>query len=171
MPQQQITLDRATVAGLKLDAGKTDQIVFDADMKGFGFRMRRDGVRQRQSWIVQYRIKGRTRRFRIGDYPTINADQARKRAKTVLANVHLGADPQAEKEAERANGSRTLRSVADQYLEMKELEMQRGQYRASSLRDENLSYAPAVFRAAALTRHHRHYGRGHRGAPELHQPQ
>jgi len=134
MPQQQITLDRSTVAGLKLDAGKTDQIVFDADMKGFGFRMRRDGARLRQSWIVQYRIKGRTRRFRIGDYPTINADQARKKAKTVLANVHLGADPQAEKEAERAKGSRTLRSVADQYLEMKELEMQRGQYRASSLR-------------------------------------
>src|SRR5215471_11722898 len=134
MRQQQITLDRSTVAALKLDEGKTDQIVFDADMKGFGFRMRRDGARLRQSWIVQYRIKGRTRRFRIGDYPTINADQARKKAKTVLANVHLGADPQAEKEAERAKGSRTLRSVADQYLEMKELEMQRGQYRASSLR-------------------------------------
>jgi len=134
MKGQQQTLDRATVASLKLDEGKTDQIIFDADMKGFGFRLRRDGARLRQSWIVQYRIKGRTRRLRIGDYPTINADQARKKAKTILANVHLGADPQAEKEAERAKGSRTLRSVADQYLEMKELEMQRGQYRASSLR-------------------------------------
>src|SRR5262249_232168 len=134
MDRQQITLDRATVAKLKLDDGKTDQIFFDADLKGFGFRTRRDGARLRQSWIVKYRIKGRTRRLRIGDYPTINADQARKKAKTVLANVHLGEDPQAEKEAERAKGSRTLRSVADQYLEMKELEMQRGQYRTSSLR-------------------------------------
>jgi integrase len=134
MAQQHITLDRATVAGLKLDDGKTDQIVFDADMKGFGFRMRRDGVRLRRSWIVQYRIKGRTRRFRIGDYPTITADQARKKAQTLLAKARLGEDPQSEKEAERANGSRTLRAVAGQYLEMKELEMQRGSYAASSLR-------------------------------------
>jgi integrase len=134
MERQQHTLDRATVAKLKLDDGKSDQIFFDADLKGFGFRLRLDGTRERRGWIVQYRIKGRTRRFRIGDYPTVNADQARKKAKTELAKVHLGVDPQAEKEAERAKGSRTLRSVADQYLEMKELEMQRGQYRASSLR-------------------------------------
>jgi integrase len=134
MDRQQQTLDRATVVKLKLDEGKSDQIFFDADLKGFGFRVRHDGARLRQSWVVQYRIKGRTRRLRIGDYPTINADQARKKAKTVLANVHLGQDPQSEKEAERANSSRTLRAVAEQYLEMKALEVERGQYRASSLR-------------------------------------
>jgi integrase len=134
MPQQQIELDRATVAGLKLVEGKTDQIFFDTDMKGFGFRMRRDGARLRRSWIVQYRIRSRTRRFKIGDYPTVGADQARKKAKTVLANVHLGQDPQSEKEAQRANGSRTLRAVAGQYLDMKALEVERGQYRARSLR-------------------------------------
>jgi integrase len=103
-------------------------------MKGFGFRMRLDGARLRRTWVVQYRIRNRTRRLRIGDYPTITADQARKKAKEALAKVQLGQDPQAEKEAERTNGSRTLRSVAEQYLEMKELEMQRGQYRTSSLR-------------------------------------
>src|SRR6516164_8669873 len=134
MERQQITLDRSTVARLKLDDGKSDQIFFDADDHGFGLRIRADGGRQRQSWIVQYRIKGRTRRAKIGDYPTVSADQARKKAKDILAKVQLGGDPQAEKEAERAKGSRTLRSVTDQYLEMKELEMQRGQYRASSLR-------------------------------------
>jgi integrase len=133
MPQQQ-TLDRATVARFKLDDGKSDQIFFDADEKGFGFRLRRDGVRLRRSWVVQYRIKGRTRRAKIGDYPTVSADQARKKAKTILASVQLGTDPQAEKEAERAKGSRSLRAVAEQYLEMKALEVQRGQYRASSLR-------------------------------------
>ena len=108
--------------------------------------MRRDGVRLRRSWIVQYRIKGRTRRFRIGDYPTINAEQARKKAKTVLANVHLGADPQSEQKNERASGSRTLRAIANQYLEMKKLEVQRGQYRASSLRVTKLYLtAPRYF--------------------------
>ena len=140
MDRQQ-TLDRTTVASLKLDDGKTDQIIFDADEKGFGFRLRQDGDRLRRSWVVQYRIKGRTRRFKIGDYPTVSADAARKKAKTVLAKVHLGADPQSEKEAERANGSRTFRAVANQYLEMKELEVQRGQYRASSYRVRKLYLA------------------------------
>jgi integrase len=127
-------LNRTTVAALKLDAGKTDQIFFDSDETGFGFRLRQDGDRLRRSWVVQYRIKGRTRRFKVGDYPTVTADQAREKAKTVRAKVHLGEDPQAEKEGARANGSRTLRTVANQYLEMKELEVQRGQYRASSYR-------------------------------------
>jgi integrase len=135
MDHQQITLNRATVAGLKLKGGKTDQIVFDADLKGFGFRMRLDGVRLHRSWIIQYRNKGGgTRRLKIGDYLTVSAEQARKKAKTLLAEVQLGEDPLTKREAERAKGARTLRSVADQYLEMKELEMQRGQYRASSLR-------------------------------------
>ena len=134
MERQQITLDRSTVAKLKLDDGKSDQIFFDADDHGFGLRIRADGGRQRQSWIVQYRVKGRTRRAKIGDYPTVSPDQARKKAKTILASVQLGADPQAEKEAERAKGSRTLGSVAGEYLAMKELEVERGQYRASSFR-------------------------------------
>ena len=51
MERQQITLDRSTVAKLKLDDGKSDQIFFDADLKGFGFRLRLDGTRERRGWI------------------------------------------------------------------------------------------------------------------------
>jgi integrase len=132
--QQQITLDRETVAALKLDDGKTDQIVFDSEMKGFGFRLRSDGGPLRRSWIVQYRVKGRTRRFKIGAYPTIKAEKAREKAQKVLAAVVLGDDPQTEREAERLNGSRALIATANAYLEMKALQVERGQYRASSYR-------------------------------------
>jgi hypothetical protein len=134
MAQQQISLDRATVAKLKLDAGKTDQIFFDADLRGFGYRLRNDGGRLCQTWIAQYRNKGRTRRVKLGDASKLNPDQARQAAKKVLAAVTLGRDPQAEKETERANGSRTLRAVANAYLEMKELQVQRNEFRASSYR-------------------------------------
>jgi integrase len=132
--QQQISLDRATVATLKLDDGKSDQIWFDADLRGFGYRLRNDGGRTRGSWIVQYRVKGRTRRLKIGDAAKIKADEARKAATKALAAITLGRDPQAEKETERANGSRTLRAVAGEYLQMKELQVQRNEYRASSYR-------------------------------------
>jgi integrase len=130
----EIKLDTKTVAALTLAAGKTDQIIFDADLTGFGFRLRKDGARLRRTWIVQYRLKGRTRRYRIGDYPTVAAKQAREKAKTVLANVHLGQDPQSDREADRANGSRTFRATANEYLEMKDLEMQRGKYSPKSYR-------------------------------------
>jgi integrase len=72
--------------------------------------------------------------LRIGEAETVNADQARAKAKTELAKVALGHDPQAEKAAERANTSRTLIAIANEYLEMKALEMERGKYRASSYR-------------------------------------
>ena len=134
MAQQQISLDRATVAKLRLDAGKGDQIFFDADLRGFGYRLRNDGGRLRRTWIVQYRVKGRTRRLKIGDGAKLNADQARQAARKALAAITLGQDPQADKESERLNGSRTLRSIATEYLAMKDLEVQRGQYRGSSYR-------------------------------------
>ena len=96
------SLDRATVAKLRLDAGKGDQIFFDADLRGFGYRLRNDGGRLRRTWIVQYRVKGRTRRLKIGDGAKLNADQARQAARKALAAITLGQDPQAIR---RAKGS------------------------------------------------------------------
>jgi integrase len=152
--QQQISLDRATVAKLKLDDGKTDQIFFDADLRGFGYRLRNDGGRLRRTWIVQYRVRTRTRRLKIGDGAKLNADQARQAATKALAAITLGRDPQAEKETERANGSRTLRAVATEFLEMKELQVQRGEYRASSYRVTKLYLTGKYFaplHASAIT--------------------
>jgi hypothetical protein len=139
--QRQITLDRSTVSKLKLDDDKSDQIFFDDELHGFGYRLRNTNGRLRRSWIVQYRIwivqyriKGRTRRMKIGDAAKVNADAARKKAKDILAAVQLKQDPQGEKEAERAKGVRTLRSVATEYLAMRELQVRRGEYRRNSYR-------------------------------------
>ena len=83
---------------------------------------------------MQYRVKGRTRRFKIGDYPTIKADQTRAKATEMLAKITLGIDPQGDKENERRNASHTLRAVADDYLAMKRLAVDEGTYRANSYR-------------------------------------
>lgn len=131
-------LTQRNVAGLKLPDGMTDKIYFDDDLKGFGLRLRSDGVGLRRIWVAQYRVKGATRRLRIGDAETVNADQARAKAKTQLAKVALGHDPQGEKAAQRLNAAHTLRSVVDDYLAMKKLEMERGEYRASSFRVTSL---------------------------------
>ncbi len=127
-------LDAETIKILELPLGKTDVIFFDDDLIGFGIRLRGDGGRLRRSWITQYRVKGRTRRFRIGDVETINAKRARDAAGKVLANVKLGNDPQSKKEEDRKIVARTLKSVANEYLEMKKFEMDKGKYRPASYR-------------------------------------
>jgi Arm DNA-binding domain len=129
-----LKLTQRNVAGLKLPDGMTDKIYFDDDLKGFGLRLRSDGGRLRRTWVAQYRVGSATRRLRIGDAETMNPDQARAKAKEELAKVALGHDPQGEKVAQRLNAAHTLRSVVDDYLAMKKLELERGEYRASSYR-------------------------------------
>lgn len=126
-------LDADAIKTFELPPGQTDAIFFDDDLKGFGIRLRGDGGGLHRTWIAQYRANGRTRRSKIGDVEKLNAAEARKAAKKVLAKVVLGNDPQAEKVKARL-AARTLRSVADEYLEMKKFEVEKGEYRASSYR-------------------------------------
>ena len=141
MNSKRYTLDRSTITKLKLERDKSDQIFFDDELHGFGYRLRNTNGRLRRSWIVQYRIKGRTRRMKIGDDAKVNADAARKKAKDILAAVQLKQDPQGELEAERAKGARTLRSVAAEYLAMRELQVSRGEYRRNSYRGTQIYLA------------------------------
>jgi integrase len=129
-----IQLDDQTVATLKLKDGKTDKIWFDDKLIGFGIRMRSDGGRPRRTWIAQYRAKGRTRRLKIGDAEKLNAEQARTKALAALWKVADGKDPQSEKEEARKIAARTLKSVAEEYLAMKKLEVEKGKYRPASYR-------------------------------------
>ena len=65
----------------------------------------------RRSYVAQYRSDGRTRRVLIGSAETLTAEQARAKAKSVLASAALGQDPQREKKDLRARGKTTLRTV------------------------------------------------------------
>jgi integrase len=116
-------LDSKTVAALKL-GGKSDQIVFDDQLPGFGFRLRRAaGGRINKSWIAQYRRAGGTRRVLIGNANVINAEAARAAAKKILAQVALGGDPQADRVDRRAKDRLAVRSVVAEYLEAKKNEV------------------------------------------------
>ena len=105
-----------TVAGLEL-AGKADRIWFDADLIGFGYRLRA-GARARvlRSWIVQYRHGGRPRRFLLGSAEVVGAEPARAAARKVLARVALGEDPSADRSDRRGRDRITFRYIVDEYL-------------------------------------------------------
>jgi integrase len=107
-------LTKANVEKLALPAGVADKIVFDDALPGFGLRQRDGGKR---TWIVQYRVGAKQRRVTLGTVETLNADEARKRAKDALSKVHLGHDPQLEKAERRAESAINLAAIVHRYLE------------------------------------------------------
>jgi integrase len=106
-------LTKASITKLSLPEGKSDLLLFDDDLAGFGLRLRSGGKR---TWIAQYRLGTKQRRLTLGSTETIDAEEARKRAKAALSKVHLGIDPQTEKTGARTQASVTIGSTVESYL-------------------------------------------------------
>jgi integrase len=129
-----LKLNNRTVRALTLPAGENDRIVFDDDLGGFGYRLRRSpGGGLSRTWVCQYRAHGRTRRITIASNELLDADQARAQAKRILGAVALGRDPQAERESARLKQVHTLKSVAETYLEDRKHELRPASYRVTKL--------------------------------------
>ena len=140
-----IRLDAKTVGALVLPPGRADEICWDAELEGFGLRLRRrtNGGLLR-NWVAQYRAAHHTRRVTIGAADKITPAQARDAARRILARVELGHDPQAEKAAKRQQATHTFRSVVVDYLDAKASELRPGSLRiARSLSDRHLLQDPA----------------------------
>jgi Arm DNA-binding domain len=117
MPGGTMWLTNRTVAGLALAAGKGDRIHFDADLAGFGYRLRRGaGDRMLRSWVVQYRHAGIVRRYLIGPAEAIGAERARAAARKLLAQIALGEDPQVARDDRRGRDRLTFRTIAAEYV-------------------------------------------------------
>ena len=68
-----------------------DQFEWDSDLKGFGLRLKPSGA---GAFIVQYRTpQGRTRRFAFAKIGTLAPEEARTKARRLLAEVQDGKDP------------------------------------------------------------------------------
>jgi integrase len=99
---------------LKLPIGKTDHIVFDDDITGFGIRLRDGGSR---TWVYQYRIGSKQRRMVLGSAKSVPLKLARENAGKLEAKVRLGGDPAMDKETARQEADNTLGALVDKYLE------------------------------------------------------
>jgi integrase len=112
-------LTKQAVDALQL-GGKTDLIVFDAELKGFGVRVRVSaGGKVRRQWIVQWKRNSLSRRHLLGSADVLSAAQARDAARKVLARVSLGEDVQATRRERRAKDTHTLKATAAEYLAAK----------------------------------------------------
>src|SRR5215204_2609751 len=132
-------LTRPNLARLVVPSGKTEIIVFDKTLPGFGVRVRVGGKR---TWIAQYRLGSKQRRVTLGTTDTLDPEEARRRAKSVLGAVHNGDDPQARRAEARAKASITLRTVAVNYLERFAAERLRPKTLTETRRYLNVSWKP-----------------------------
>lgn len=99
----------------KLTPAKVDYVVWDAELPGFGLRVKPSGVK---SYVVQYRNRktGASRRKTLGRHgPLLTFHKARERARIVLADSLKGNDPIADDRAVRA--APTVKELAADYLE------------------------------------------------------
>ncbi len=101
-------------AGIELEPGKSERIVFDDDISGFGLRVRQGGSR---TWIYQYRIGTKQRRMVLGSAKSVPLSLARENASKLEAKVKLGGDPAVVKETARREANDTFGVLAEQFLE------------------------------------------------------
>ena len=95
-----------------IEANGTDRFLWDSSVAGFGLRVSKSGG---ISYILQYRIEGRQRRFKIGTHGSPwTPETARQEARRLLGSIVSGEDPQDVKIGKRAELS--VAQLCDLYL-------------------------------------------------------
>ncbi len=85
----------------KAKPGDQEYSLWDKDIPGFGLRVWPSG---RKVFVIMYRNASRhKKRFTVGPFPGLTVQQARDRAREILAMVTSGQDPQSDK-ADRRTG-------------------------------------------------------------------
>lgn len=106
-------LNKTTAMQIEVPRGKSEIVVFDDDIPGFGLRVRTGGSR---IWIFQYRVGRKQRRLSFGPLATLTAQKARERAIQLHAQVKLGDDPAGQKIESRARASEIFEQALRPFL-------------------------------------------------------
>ena len=111
-PVTRFSFTRAAILAVKPPMDQERVYVYDKRTPALTLCITRGGGR---TFYVYRRIHGRPVRVRLGRFPEMTIDQARKQAAVVLAEIARGNDPQEQKRALRRQC--TLRELFDHYLE------------------------------------------------------
>lgn len=115
LPQRKRHMPKLTkrVIGALQPKPDRDLFAWDSELRGFGLRLKPSGV---GAFIIQYRTpQGRTRRLAFAKLNTLTPDEARTKARSLLAEVVDGADPSAERHQKRT--AMTVAELCEDYLE------------------------------------------------------
>jgi integrase len=94
-------LSEKVLAGLKLDPGRKDRLVFDAACPGLGVRLTAKGTRR---FVAQWTDPATRRKIRepLGVWGSLSLEQAREAARARLGAVAKGINVTAERQARKA---------------------------------------------------------------------
>jgi integrase len=123
------------VRSAKAEDGLEREVFWDESLPGFGLMVMATG---HKSFIAQYRARGQSRRFTIGDARKIDLDAARRRARQIFGEVAHGRDPIADKRKEAEADRNSLRAVCESYLAREGGKIRTGELRRATL--ERLIY-------------------------------
>lgn len=89
-------LSKRRIEALNAD-GERERWLWDSDIPGLAVRVKPSGIK---AFVVQYRnARRRARKITLGRFPVLTADEARQRARRILAAVERGEDPAEERRA------------------------------------------------------------------------
>lgn len=88
-----------------------DYFIWDDELSGFGLRVFASG---RRSYLVQYRARGRTRRYTIGPHGVWAPETARNQAKVLLGRIAQGGNPAEERHLDHQAIS--VKELCERYL-------------------------------------------------------
>jgi integrase len=143
-----------TLAGLKLEAGRKDRLVFDSECRGLGVRV----TPKARTFIVQWTDPATKRKVRepIGVWGSITIEQARIAARARLGAVATGINPRAvrlrqkqEAERERAEAELTFDVLIDEWAVL-HLAQRRERYRTEAVRAIRYAFPALLKRPASL---------------------
>src|SRR6516162_11907631 len=120
-------LTASTVRAAELERGKSEAIIFDDEIPGFGLRLREGGSR---SFILQYKLGTKHRRMALGVATPETVARARKTAGELHARVKLGQDPASDRVEAQRQASETFGPSAEEFLDTL-----RDRYRPGSFRE------------------------------------
>jgi integrase len=104
-------LTPAFVQKARAESGAERSLFWDTDMPGFGLVVTAAGHR---SFIIQYRMKGRSRRMTINGVLGLTA--ARKQARALLGEVAKDRDPLQERRTAASLAEDSFKMIAESYL-------------------------------------------------------
>ncbi|MBF0419613.1 MAG: tyrosine-type recombinase/integrase [Magnetococcales bacterium] len=96
----------------KLQPKAKPDVLWDTDLAGFGVKITPKG---KKSYLLQYRVRGISRTYKIGDHGPITPEEARREATGLLGRVARGEDPSEERQ--NAKAVPTMAEAVERFLE------------------------------------------------------
>ena len=96
-----------------LSVTERETLFWDCDLSGFGVQVYPVGAKV---YLVQTRPGGTSRRVTLGRHGVLSAEQARRKAAQVIADIKAGNEPTLANGASRPGASPSVAEVAERYM-------------------------------------------------------